>query len=255
MPTFSDAVADASEASEALRALAYSSLTFDQPAQMFGVIGDLLSGIRSLRQSLDQLSSVHAAKQSHAFDDYGDHAVGLREAVRAAGELHEAAMLIDQAENRLSIAMIAAGRIAWHPEPAPEPVSIKRWISVVFLQGEEADEVFNMIDDQGADAALNHLKEWDYGDETTDAAMENGYVYDLPPSNPLEREVRDGDYHLAYSHSFRHVGLYRLHTIELIDQLPEEPPRAAIPPLSGRASSWFEPASSTTVKQPRGLGR
>jgi len=44
MPTFFDATADAAEASEALWGLAHASRTFDQPAQMYGVIGDLSQG-------------------------------------------------------------------------------------------------------------------------------------------------------------------------------------------------------------------
>ena len=41
MPTFFDSTADAAEASEALRGLAHASRGFDQPAEMYGVIGDL----------------------------------------------------------------------------------------------------------------------------------------------------------------------------------------------------------------------
>ena len=44
MPTFFDSTADAAEASEALWGLAHASRTFDQPAQMYGVIGDLSQG-------------------------------------------------------------------------------------------------------------------------------------------------------------------------------------------------------------------
>ena len=51
MPTFFDSTADAAEASEALRGLAHASRGFDQPAAMYGVIGDLSSGMRSLRQA------------------------------------------------------------------------------------------------------------------------------------------------------------------------------------------------------------
>ena len=56
MPTFFDSTADAAEASEALRGLAHASRSFDQPAEMYGVIGDLFSGMRSLRQALDQIA-------------------------------------------------------------------------------------------------------------------------------------------------------------------------------------------------------
>lgn len=62
-------------------------------------------------------------------------------------------------------------------------------------------------------SALAYLKNLDYGDETTQAALENGYVYDLPPSGPLEQEIRSHNYDMTFSHSFGHVGFYRLHEI------------------------------------------
>ena len=40
MPTFFDSTADAAEASEALRGLAHASRGFDQPVEMYGVIGE-----------------------------------------------------------------------------------------------------------------------------------------------------------------------------------------------------------------------
>ena len=79
MPTFFDSTADAAEASESLRGLAHASRTFDQPAQMYGVIGDLSSGMRSLHQVLEQLADVHERKAAHAFNDDGDHAAGVWE--------------------------------------------------------------------------------------------------------------------------------------------------------------------------------
>lgn len=79
-----------------------------------------------------------------------------------------------------------------------------------------------MIDDEGADAALNYLKNWDHGNETTQAALENGYVYDLPPTGPLEHEVRNENYDMTFSHSFGHIGLYRLHEIGFSDAITAE---------------------------------
>ena len=256
MPTFYDPGADAGEASEALRGLAHASRNFENPQDLYGVLGDLLSGIRSLRQVLDQLATAHISNRARAFDDHGDHAVGSTDALAAADELHQAATFIDQAEERLNAATSAASRVAWHDAPTTYIAATSRWINVVFMQGEDADEVLDMIDTDGPAAGLGHLKSWDFGDETTSAAMENGYVYDEPPSGPLEHKLRDGDYHLTYSHSFDHVALYRLHTIDAEDGLPSESRglgarRAA--PRQQRAS-WFEPANITALKQQRGLG-
>ena len=89
MPTFFDSTADAAEASEALRGLAHASRGFDQPAEMYGVIGDLSSGMRSLRQALDQIADVHERKAAHAFNDAGSHEAGVREALAAAEELRQ----------------------------------------------------------------------------------------------------------------------------------------------------------------------
>jgi hypothetical protein len=255
MSTFYDPGAGAGEVSEALRRLAHATRTFENPQDIYGVLGDLLSGVRSLRQVLDQLAAVHGDNRFRAFDDHGDHAAGSRNALAAADELHQAASFIDQAEDRLNVAVSAASRVAWLDSPAPANAPAQRWLSVVFLQGEEAVEVLDMIDADGAAAGLNLLKSWDYGDETTSAAMKNGYVYDVPPSGPLENEAREGDYHLAYSHSFEHVALYRLHHVEPIDALQDDSRR-----LGGRSAtqqqpaSWFEPANIAALKQQRSLG-
>lgn len=66
-----------------------------------------------------------------------------------------------------------------------------RWMSVVFLQGEEAISVLDMIDRSGSETAIHHLSQWDCGDETRDAALVNGYVYEDIPQSPTDRVVRD----------------------------------------------------------------
>ena len=176
MPTFYDPGADAGEASEALRGLAHASRNFENPQDLYGVLGDLLSGVRSLRQVLDQLATAHINNRARAFDDHGDHAVGSTDARAAADELHQAATFIDQAEERLNAAASAASRVAWHDSPTTEDTPAVRWINVVFMQGEDADEVLDMIDTDGATAGLDHLKNWDFGDETTSAARPTGML-------------------------------------------------------------------------------
>lgn len=283
MPTYHDPLADAAEASEALRALAHASRVFDNPADIYRVLGDLLSGVRSLRQVLDQVGSAHLVHRGHAHDDDGDQTIGAAEALAAADDLHHAGTLLDGVEERVDAAMTHSGRVAWHA-PAQEldrdAVSTEapqRWLSVVFLQGSEADEMLDLIDRDGTDAAIEHLRNWDYGDETTDAALENGYVYDEPPTGQLDRTVTERDYTLTYNPFMGHVSLLRSHpadpgldetevvpaheAISGVGPLAARTPRSAVPPPSSRAQQgsavverdWFAGPARSSGSAGRGL--
>lgn len=269
MPTYHDPRADAAEASEALRGLAHASRDFDQPADTYPVLGDLLAGVRSLRQVLDQLAHTHAAHQDRAHNDNGDHLAGSQSVLAAADELHQAGTLLDQVYDRLDAAFAHSGRIAWHPEPAPSQevsveVATRRWVSVVFLQGEEADEALDLIDRDGTDTTIEHLKGFDYGEETTDAALENGYVYDEPPTGALDRLAVDGEYALTYNHAMGHVSLLRAHTVAsdpALDGADVVPAHAAItgidPTRTQRTppaeQNWFTPPDRSSGSPRRGL--
>lgn len=76
MPTFDDPRADAAETQAALRGLAHATRAFSDPADTYPVIGDLLAGVRSLRQVLDQLASAHIAHRARAHDDAGNQLAG-----------------------------------------------------------------------------------------------------------------------------------------------------------------------------------
>ncbi|MDN5896882.1 MAG: hypothetical protein L0H93_23030, partial [Nocardioides sp.] len=229
MPTFYDPVADASEASAALRGLAHASRDFAHPEDAYGVIGDLLAGVRSLQQSIDQIAQRHRRHEGRAFGDAGDQVLGIRYARTAARQLNAAATALDAVEEQLGAASQTAGRIAWHPAPtqsvdadafeatttgtealgseaeaAAGEGPVQRWVNVVFLQGDEADAVLWLIDRDGPDAAIEHLARWDHGQETTDAAMENGYVYDTPPTSALDKETVSGEYTLISNPDLGH---------------------------------------------------
>ena len=275
MPTFFDSTADAAEASEALRGLTHASRGIDQPAEMYGVIGDLSSGMRSLRQALDQIADVHERKAAHAFNDDGSHEAGARDALAAAEELHQAANLVDRAYDRLAEGFIAAGKIAWHPDPAVEEATPSRWVNVVFLQGDEADRPLRILGELGHVDAVDYLAQWDYGDETTQAALENGYVYDVPGEGTNDQVAISGDYALIINPHLGYVSLLRRYTEPDADaqeaeqagpspmrdgpellvsySSPGAPQRTDLP-SSKRVGSWFEPAKIAAVKQARGLG-
>ncbi|WP_447589728.1 hypothetical protein [Microbacterium lacticum] len=218
MPTFNDPTDDAAEASEALRGLAHASRTFADPADTYAVIGDLLAGVRSLRQVLDQLATTHLNHRTLAHDDHGDQAAGATSALAAADELHQAATLLDGVHDRLDAAMSHSGRIAWHepPELTVTERAPSRWISVVFLEGAEADKMLDVIARRGTDAAIEELAGHDYGEDTTRDALENGYVYDTVPKGALDRTATRDVYTLTYSAFLGHVNLLRAY-----DQAPD----------------------------------
>ena len=120
-----------------------------------------------------------------------------------------------------------------------EPVvaSMSRWISVVFLQDEDAGELLAMIDRDGEVAAITYLQQWDFGDETTDAALVNGYVYDQIPVGSADRTVEDPDslYALTYSELYGYVSLLRRY-----EALPDAEPVA--PGASVETSAPFRDA-------------
>ena len=116
-----------------------------------------------------------------------------------------------------------------------------RWISVIFMQGEEADEVLGTIDRSGAAAAIEYLRQWDYGDETTDGALTNGYVYEGVPAGSTDRifENLDSPYALIYSAPFGHVSLLRRYSAE------PEPGLVSVPGASATRSARAHHATDT----------
>ena len=261
MPTFTDPARDANEAYEALRGLAHASRTFEDPSETYAVIADLLGGMRAMRQVLDQLANVHLSRQHQVTDDTRDPAAGAAAVLAAADELHHAGRLIDQADDRLSAAFTHSGRIVWSPQDR----LVERWVGVVFLQGEEADRVIDLIDAQGVEAGIDRLAQWDYGTETTDTAMVNGDVHDSAPVYAGDRQAETGDYAMTYNPQAGHVSLYRRHLIRAEDAI--EPPAESHVPArrsapgretttrrsAARDGGWFEHPGVAAVKHSRGL--
>ena len=266
MPTFYDPVADAGEASQALRGLAHASRAFDHPQDLYGVLGDLLSGVRSLRQVLDQLADAHLTHRARAHDDAGSHDAGVLNARVASAWLREASALADLTENHLDTAMAASGRIAWHD---PGTDTQQRWISVVRLEGAQAQAALDRIDRDGVSAGLDHLTTWDRGEATTTEALENGYVYDEPPAGSMDHRVDADTYLLRYGSTPPQIALYRRQTLPLD---PDDPGASGVDGIGGPDSagpatgsqtggrqlpdaSWFGHPGVAAVAQERGLGR
>ena len=238
MPTFTDPAADAAEMYKAMRGLAHASIVLDQPERMYGMLGDLLGAVRSLEQVLGQFAKGHTDARGRAANDAGDRAAGTQDALTAAAELRQAAALIGEAERRLDAGKAAAGRIAWQPTVQTSEAP-SRLINVVFLQGGEADRALDLIEAGGADAAIQELAGYDFGDETVDAALENGYVYDSVPVAQLDRVVTLDAYTLVYNYDHRHVALYRAE-----DSLPSSVLLGIAEPRHAAPATVNEPGST-----------
>ncbi|GAA1611640.1 hypothetical protein [Leucobacter chromiireducens] len=239
-------VVDAATAYQALRSLAHSTTQFENPADTYPVTGELLGGVRALEQVMRHVATAHTVHEGQASTDRGDAADGLQAAQLAAVELRAAAALLGQAEACLDAASQHSGRIAWQPA-TPKHLAAPRWVNIVFFEGHEADRLLNLLDRDGSDAVITELTGYDFGEETTQAALVNGYIYDEVPTGALDRVVTRDDYTLTYNYDLGHVSLHRAH-----HPAEPEPERVAAPqPPVQRASrardiedadDWFAPA-------------
>lgn len=129
------------------------------------------------------------------------------------------------------------------PTARPDAPNERRWMSVVLLQGQEADAVLDLIDGYGPEAAMSHLSQWDCGEETRDAALTNGYVYDEIPQTATDRVVRDdtSTYALTYNNRFGYVSLLRRFV-----PVAEEAPRSITPP------EWHSPIRPRATRRTTG---
>ena len=115
MPTFHDPVRDAEEAAEALRGLAHATRRFDDLADTYEVLGNVLAVVRRLSQVVQQLAIAHGHNQDMALTDAGSAAEGRGHAQVAHAHLREAVMKLDAVQTSIDLAMGRSGQIAWTP--------------------------------------------------------------------------------------------------------------------------------------------
>ena len=121
-------------------------------------------------------------------------------------------------------------RTRWEYVAAP---AAPKYVCLVFFQGSDADEVLDLIDQEGVEQTVTHLAGWDYGQESVDAAIANGGLYDELPWHALDRVVEHDGYHMVYNPDLGHVGLY--HQVTPADTSPTSSlVEAAFPTLPGQ---------------------
>jgi hypothetical protein len=75
--------------------------------------------------------------------------------------------------------------------------------SIVFIQGEEAEEPLELLDRDGTDAAVGYLAEWDNGD--SDAPQKA-----VSSAGTSDRQARVGAYLLTWNARIGYIGLERV---------------------------------------------
>jgi hypothetical protein len=92
----------------------------------------------------------------------------------------------------------------------------KTYHHIVFLQGHEADETLQIINENGCEAAVHHLLQWDNGEyyeqRDTPSAGSGDYTY----------TSECGDYLLTYNPRIGYAGLEYVETDGPYPKDPEE---------------------------------
>jgi hypothetical protein len=234
----------AGHVSASARDLAHSTITIDDPASLYPMIGDLLSSLRSLVQVTDQLAHAHLRLRGRARSEDGDATLGGRQSDNATWALTRARDLLSAAEEAFDEASQNCSQIAWTPTQRPE-----RWLNVLFLQGDDATQALELVDRFGAPFAIRHLARHDHGDETTEAALIDGYVYDAIPTCPTDRVAQDPSfgYALTFNPTLRYVSLLRRYE-------PDTPQYAGAPPKNDQGMPRTASSPPTWFTQPA-MGR
>jgi hypothetical protein len=89
-----------------------------------------------------------------------------------------------------------------YPECATAKEESMQYANVVFLQGDEAIEVLELLDAHGVGAAIEYLSEWDYGDY--------GEVSDAKRAGYSDSTVTSAPYVLTWNERMGYIGLERI---------------------------------------------
>ncbi len=76
---------------------------------------------------------------------------------------------------------------------------MKVYEQVIFLQGSEADEALDILDDDGTQAAMDHLKQWHYPGEHDTRAD--------PGAGTSDDTYESGGYTLVWNTGLEYIGL------------------------------------------------
>ena len=76
------------------------------------------------------------------------------------------------------------------------------YMEIVFLQGDEAIEPLQILDEQGEAAAMKYMKQWDNGDDSL--------CRDEPGAGKSDTVYQEGDYLMNYNPRIGYIGLEKI---------------------------------------------
>ena len=74
---------------------------------------------------------------------------------------------------------------------------------IVFIEHEEAAEPLAILEEQGEEAAMNYLRQWDYGDH-------DGEIFDENPAGSGDHVYWKDGYVMSYNTYFQYIGLCKI---------------------------------------------
>lgn len=125
----SQAARSAEQAHEALRTLAHTTRSIDDPTQIYDMLGSISLGLASLEQALHQVAELHDKPNRTHPRVESDARKGRAAAFSVSWELHRAAMMLHQVGETINRAHQTEATIAYPPPAAslvPDGPSISR---------------------------------------------------------------------------------------------------------------------------------
>ena len=78
-----------------------------------------------------------------------------------------------------------------------------KYASIVFLQGDQAEEVFNILHKKGEKEAYNYLLQWNCGDSPIEENTNVGFT----PWGLTDELYEEGNYVMSYNNTIGYIGL------------------------------------------------
>lgn len=98
----------------------------------------------------------------------------------------------------------------------------QKYYEIVFMQGDDAKEALDILEKKGEKAALQYLKDWDYGKEMEHTAIEKPWGND-------DELYEEDDYVMSYNTRLGYIGLVR-RQIKGEEEQPRSPKEETPPP-------------------------